>query len=344
MKMNTITERQKKILSLIIHEYIRSAEPVGSKYLVDKYGMKLSSATIRNEMVALTDEGLLRQPHTSAGRVPTEEGYRYFVGQLMRETSIPEPLRYTINHQFSQMRSDVKQWMRLAASILASQTHAASLITAPQPDEVRLKHLELISTHGRQVLAVLVLEGGQINQHILTLDEPTTQEQLSIISNKFTQRFTGNGISKISPAQETMTALESTVLAWIEDEIVRSERLPTGEIYMDGITNMLTEPEFADSEEARRALRLLDERSALQDLLAKTILPDSIGGVQVLIGGESSWNDLQQCSVILSKYGSPGVATGTLGILGPMRMSYGHSISMVRFLSGILSGFIAENW
>ena len=344
MKMNNITERQKRILSLIIHEHIRSAGPVGSNYLVEKYRLGLSSATVRNEMAALTEAKLLCQPHTSAGRVPTDEGYRYFVGQLMREATIPENLRYTIIHQFSQMRNDVKQWMRLAASILANQTHAASLITAPQPEEVRMKHLELIATHGRQVLAILVLEGGQINQQILTLDEPIPQERLSQISNKFTEKFSGKGLYTITAEKETMSPLESAVMAWMEEEMVRSERLPTGEIIMDGIMNVLAEPEFSDSEEARRALRLLDERSALQDLIAKTILPESIGGVQVLIGGEGSLDELQQCSVILSKYGSLGNATGTLGILGPMRMSYGRSISMVRFLSGILSDFVAEKW
>jgi len=141
-----------------------------------------------------------------------------------------------------------------------------------------------------------------------------------------------------------MTELESRVIDWIEEELARSDRLPTGEIYMDGITNVLSEPEFADAEDARRALRLLDERSILQDMLSNTILPESIGGVQVIIGGEGRWDDLRQCSVILSKYGSPGIATGTLGILGPMRMSYGPSISMVRYLSGLLSDFITEQW
>jgi heat-inducible transcriptional repressor len=126
--------------------------------------------------------------------------------------------------------------------------------------------------------------------------------------------------------------------------MVMSERLPTGEIYMDGMTNFLAAPEFSDSEEARKALRLLEKRSMLQELLAQTAIPDTIGNVQVLIGGEGNWDDLRQCSVILSKYGSPGIATGTLGVLGPMRMSYGRSISMVRFLSGLLSEFITEQW
>jgi heat-inducible transcriptional repressor len=342
--MKPLTIRQKKILSLIMHEYIASADPVGSNKLVQKYNMDLSSATVRNEMAALTEAGLLRQPHTSAGRIPTEEGYRYFVGQLMNETSLPSAMRATINHQFSQMSSDIRQWMRLAASVLANQTNAASIITAPQASQVQFKHLELIATHGRQALAILVLNGGQIHQQILTLEEPVTQEQLSVISNKFSQLLAEQNTVQVSTFQEPLTSIEVQILAWVEDELVRSNQLPTGEIILDGLTNVLAEPEFTDSEEARRALRLLEERSLLQDLLSQTILPDTIGGVQVLIGGEGTWDDLSHCSVILSKYGSPSTATGTIGILGPMRMSYGYSISLVRFLSGLLSDFVIQQW
>jgi len=321
-KMRELTARQKKILSLIIHEHIRSAEPVGSSYLVQKYRLGLSSATIRNEMAALTEAGLLRQPHTSAGRVPTEEGYRYFVGQLMRETSLPDEMRHTISHQFSQVRNDMKQWMQLAASVLANQTHAASLVTAPQPAEACVKHLELISTHGRQLLAVLVLEGGQIHQNILTLEEPISQDQLSILSNKMTQIFSGKNLSGLRaftgplswpgqsgcpPGKFTCSA---SPMCW------RNRNSPTRKAPAARCACWTSAP-FCRSSSLR---------------------------VQVLIGGEGIWDDLRQCSVILSKYGSPGIATGTLGILGPMRMSYGHSISMVRFLTSILSDFIAEQW
>ncbi len=327
-----------------MHEHIASADPVGSRKLVQKYNMDLSSATVRNEMAALTEAGLLRQPHTSAGRIPTEEGYRYFVGQLMNETSLPSAMRATINHQFSQMSNDIRQWMHLAASVLANQTNAASIISAPQVSQVQFKHLELIATHGRQALAILVLNGGQIHQQILTLEEPVTQEQLSVISRKFSQFLAGQNAVQGSTFQEPLTSIEVQILAWVENELVRSNQLPTGEIILDGLTNVLAEPEFTDSEEAQRALRLLEERSLLQDLLSQTILPDTIGGVQVLIGGEGTWDDLSLCSVILSKYGSPSTATGTIGILGPMRMSYGYSISLVRFLSGLLSDFVIQQW
>jgi len=242
------------------------------------------------------------------------------------------------------VRNDMNQWIQLAASVLANQTRAASLVTAPQPAEAHIKHLELIFTHGRQMLAVLVLEGGQIHQNILTLEEPISQQQLSVLSNKLTRLFSGKNVSALRTVSGPFSNLEAAVIQWMEAELTSSEQLPTGEIYLDGITNVLAEPEFADSEGARRALRLLDERSLLQELLSQTILPDTIGGIQVLIGGEGHWDDLRQCSVILSKYGSPGVASGTLGILGPMRMPYGHSISTVRFLAGILSDFISEQW
>jgi len=204
--------------------------------------------------------------------------------------------------------------------------------------------VELISTHGRQVLAILVLEGGQIHQNILTLEEPVSQEMLSAVSERFSKLFVGKNLNTIRTFKGLFGDLEARVVKWLEDELARSDRLPTGELYIDGITNVLSEPEFADAEEARRALRLLDERSLLQDMLLNTILPEAIGGVQVIIGGEGRWDELRQCSVILAKYGAPGVATGTLGILGPMRMPYSHSISTVRYLSGLLSDFISEQY
>ena len=144
--MNKLTERQKLILALVIRDYTETAQPVGSKHLVNHFSLQVSSATVRNEMVALTDLGYLRQPHTSAGRVPTEDGYRYFVGQLMGHTELPSNTKRTIVHQFYQAGSDVDHWMRLAASVLAHQAQAASLVTAPRSSAPTFKHLELIST------------------------------------------------------------------------------------------------------------------------------------------------------------------------------------------------------
>ncbi len=340
--MNELSDRQKMLLTLVIHEYTLTAQPVGSLPLVQKYRLDMSSATVRNELAALTEMGYLRQPHTSAGRVPTEEGYRYFVGRLLQDTDLPDATRRTISHQFYQMRQDVEQWMRLTASVLAHQSRAASLVTAPHPDRALLKHVELISTRGRQVLMVLVMVGGDIRQRLLTLSEPVTQEQLSQTAARITQLFQGQDAEGIQAGISQLDRLEEDLAEWVLAEMHHSNALAAGEIYLDGLTNVMAEPEFSGSEEARRALRLLEERSMLQDLLARTVLTSGVGGVQVLIGGEGTWAELSQCSVVLARYGAPGSVTGTLGVLGPMRMSYGRTISTVRFMASLLSDLVTE--
>src|ERR1051325_7904487 len=205
--MPELTERQKTLLLLIIRDYIESAQPVGSKRLAVQYSLKLSSATIRNEMGALTEMGYLRQPHTSAGRVPTEEGYRYFVSQMMNKAELPASVQATISHQFHQSRADVDQWMTLAASILAHQSQAVSVVTAPHSEKAKYKHVELISTQGRQVLMVLVMEGGEVSQQILTLAEPVSQERLSQTAMHLNGLLAGLAVDSIAALPTRYDAL-----------------------------------------------------------------------------------------------------------------------------------------
>jgi len=335
-------ERQKLILALVIRDYIDNAQPVGSKTLVDKYGLNFSSATVRNEMVALTEVGFLHQPYTSAGRVPTEEGYRYFVRQLMGQTDLAPQTKRMITHQFYQAGHDIDHWLRLAASILAHQSQAASIVTAPYPEKARFKHIEMISTIGRQVLMVLVLSGGDVRQQVLSLAEPVAQDVLTNTAaqlNHFCQSMDKSEIAALVPQ---MDALEQDILNLIVDEMDRSGAILGGEVYRDGLTNVLADPEFAEVDLARRALKVFEERTFLQDLLSSTILTTSVGGIQVLIGGEGNWEELRECSIILGRYGVPGLATGTVGVLGPIRMSYGHSISTVRFVADLLSNLVVE--
>jgi heat-inducible transcriptional repressor len=341
--MTDLTERQKMILSLVMHEYVRTAVPVGSQHIVNHYRLDMSPATVRNELAALTDMGFLRQPHTSAGRTPTEAGYRYFVGQLLQETDLPDQTRRTITHQFFQMRHDFEEWMRLAASILAHQSKAASLVTAPHSEQARMKHLELISTRGNQVLMVMVMVGGEIHQRILSLTESYSQENLSSAADRLTRMIKTAGIKQALGLKPSLPSLEQEIIEVINAEMKHANSLASGEIYLDGMSNILAEPEFSGSEEGRRALRILEERSTLQDLITRSASSSSIGGVQVLIGGEGNWDELSQCSIVLARYGVVGQATGALGVLGPMRMSYGRSISTVRFLAGLLSELVTES-
>jgi heat-inducible transcriptional repressor len=311
--------------------------------MVEQYNLDFSSATVRNELAELTEKGYLRQPHLSAGRVPTEEGYRLFVGTLVQDIELPESMRRTISHQFYQMRQDVEQWTRLAASVLALQSRGASLVTVPHPDQAHFKHMELIISRGRQVLMVLVLMGGEILQHLIMLAEPVSQERLSEVADLLTHLLKNLSVEQIISVSQEMDVLEKEIFDMVVDEMQQADSLVSGEVILDGITNVLAEPEFAGSEEARRALRVLEEKPLLQHLLSQTILNNpTANGVQVLIGGEGAWDSLSQCSVVLARYGTPGLATGTLGVLGPMRMPYGRTISIVRFLSGLLSDLVND--
>ena len=340
--MYELTDRQKTLLLLIIRDYIDNAEPIGSKRLVEHYHLDLSPATIRNEMAALTEMGYLRQPHTSAGRVPTEEGYRYFVSQLMHKADLPEPVKNTILHQFHQSRANMDQWMTLAASVLANQSQGISVVTAPHAEQSRFKHVELISTQGRQILMVLVMAGGEVRQQILTLAEPVNQERLSQTATRLNGLLAGQAADSVASLPTRSDPLEQDILTIIRQDMRTASQSSSGEIYTDGLSNVLSEPEFAESDEARRALRIFEERSTLQDLLARTTTNSTIGALQVLIGGEGGWEELRQCSMVIARYGVPGLASGTLGVLGPMRMSYAKTIPTVRYVAGLLSDLVND--
>jgi heat-inducible transcriptional repressor len=341
--MPQLTDRQRTILLLIIRDYIDTAQPIGSKRLMEHYQLNLSPATIRNEMAALTEMGYLRQPHTSAGRVPTEDGYRYFVSQMIYQAELPEAVQRTISHQFHQSGADVEQWMTLAASILAHQSQGVSVITAPHAEQVRFKHVELISTQGRQILMILVLVGGEVNQQILTLAEPVSQDRLSQTASRLNGLLAGLTVDNIAALPARSDALDQDILTLLVQDMRRNVERVSGQVFTDGLNNVLSEPEFAESDEGRRALKIFGERSTLKDLLDRTTTNSNVGGLQVLIGGEGGWEELRQCSMVIARYGVPGMATGTLGVLGPMRMSYARTIPTVRFVAGLLSDLVSDS-
>ena len=343
MTLERLSERQKLILGLVVQEYVESAQPVGSKSIVAHYGLDVSSATVRNEMAELTESGFLRQPHTSAGRVPTEEGFRFFVGELMHRQELPASTKHTISHQFYQARHETQQWMRLAASVLANQSHAASLITPPQSQQARFKHLELILTTGRDVLMVLVLENGQVIQHMLALKEVFSQEKLSSTAEQLNNLMRGKTFSDMKAPPLEMGALVAEIFKLVLAELHKMEEGQAGEVYHDGWTNMLAQPEFSDSDAAQRALRVFEERPLLENLLTQTMTNSEIGGVQVLIGGEGRWEELNDFSLVLARYGAAEAASGYLGVLGPIRMAYGRAVSTVDYVAGLLSEMVAES-
>ena len=341
-----LTPRQAMLLGLIVREHVRTAAPVASGGLVRRYGLEISSATVRNEMARLEEMGYLWQPHTSAGRVPTEAGFRYFVERLMEEQTLSPEEQRTIAHQFYQARHRVELWPPLAASILATRTQSAAVVTAPRAVNVRYKHLELIATHGRAVLLVLVLQGGTVEQQMLVLNDPMSQPTLREAADRLNQVCYGLAADQIAARLRTLPPLEQEIGSLVVSMMRKLKEQPSEEIYHHGLPQLLQAPEFAEVEESSAGLvRVLEERSLLQAVIADALSPNvEIGSVRVLIGGEGKWDELRACSMILTRYGSPTQAVGTVGVLGPIRMAYGRAISVLRFVSGLLSELVEETY
>ena len=351
--MQDLTLRQQTILVFVIREYVESAKPVGSRVLAEKYGLEYSPATIRAELSRLEEMGYLTHPHTSAGRVPTDSGYRYFVQRLMGEVELTANEQRMIAHQFHQSRLDLTQWMQLAASVLARanvasrpdgtrSTALVSLVTPPHAQRARLKHIQLISTQGRLVLLIVVLQDGTVKQEMLTLAEPLSQDVLSEVSTRLNANFTGLNAEEISARRRKGDdALSQEIIGVVADLLHRSDVWAATELYRDGLTEVLKLPEYEGREMAEALLNVIEEQSLLEEVLTKAPGP-AIGGVQVVIGGENSWSELRDFSIVLARYGVSGYATGTLGVLGPMRMPYGRAVSTVRFVSQLLSDLVSD--
>jgi heat-inducible transcriptional repressor len=354
-----LTKRQETILSLMIREYVQTPTPVSSKALVESYDLNVSTATVRNDMAALEEMGLIYAPHTSAGRVPSEAGYRYFVQRQLGEVELAPAEQRTIRHQFHQARLDLEEWLRLSASVLANTVRTASLVTTPKVGEVRFKHVELISTQGRMVLMVLVLEGGAVRQQMLSLSEPVPQEALSEVAARINALCGGQRGAWLRAAAAQQPTLDQEIMELAADLLERADHWHRM-VYVDGLVNIL-DPEAtaesmtvvpADREDlaralvevdsigARQALHLLEEQSLLEDILAEA-LSQGTKGVQVMIAGEGRWEELSHTSMVLSRYGY-GQTSGALGVLGPTRLHYGRAISTVRYVAGLMTDMMIE--
>jgi heat-inducible transcriptional repressor len=342
--MSGLTERQKLVLALLVRDYVERAEPISSGRLVDNYQLDFSPATARNEMAELEGAGFLYQPYTSAGRIPTKEGYRYYVRKLMGEDRLPKHIQEMIRHQFYQARHDVDDWLSLSASVLAQHCGVAAIVTTLHTEEARFKHLALLSTRGRQVLVVIILNSGEVHQQTLVLDEGLTQAELTSMAEQINQIA-----AKMDAKQLQQVELPAgnpnleAIFRTVRQNIHGSEVVVAGEIYRDGLANMLSEPEFAEPHKAKRTLEIFEDRAMLDDLLTKTIFESDSPGVHVIIGGEDVWERLEDTSLILASFGASDRTMGALGILGPMRMAYSRGVPTVRFVSELVSELISES-
>lgn len=337
---NELAERRRRILNIVIQEYVQTAQPVGSGTIAQNYDLGVSPATIRNDLAFLEEEGLLTHPHTSAGRIPTDAGYRYFVQHLLTESELPHDERRAIRSQFQQARQELDQWLRLSTSVLARTSQSAALATAPRAARSHFKHLELVGIHDTKVLLVLVLQDGTVKQQLLDLDQPMEQRELSLASNELNEELARADAEAITTKAVLLAPFARQVALLISEVMERIDNHISGQIYRDGLVQILEAPDFAGGEHVRKIVRVFEQRTLLEQVLGE--YPDNATGIQVMIAGEGRYAELQDISLVIGRYGVSDRATGVVGVIGPLRMPYGRTISAVRFVSGLMSEMVED--
>ena len=329
-----LSDRQRLILKLVIQEYIRTGRAVGSKALIDRYRLDVSPATVRNEMVELEERSYLQHLHTSAGRVPTDQGYRYYVEYLVDDPVLSPAEQIMIRHQFRQTEMHVESWAKLAAAVLADVSGNLSLVTPARGRVERLRHFELIGIRDRVVLMIVVTQSGSVREVVLPVLESVDQDQLSAVSRRLNPEIRNRSSRAIAERARQETGLSALALRSVADALRAIEEQNRSEVYYEGLDLALNQPEFSRGPNARRLVELLRGGAILSALLPQLHVDEDL---QVFIGSENRSEDLRPFGVVVGTYGVNMDVTGILGVLGPTRMSYERSISTVRYLAQVLS-------
>ncbi len=346
-----LSQRKEVILRALIEEYVRTGEPVASKLISDRlaaiFGSGYASATVRNELVALEEDGLILQPHISAGRMPTDLGYRYFVERLMNESQLSMDEQRLIGHQFYQVQRQLDEWVRLTASVMAQALQSAAIITPPRSAIAQVKHFEVLSLYETIALIVLVMADGSVQQERLALDEPFHQDELSHLAQRLNERFSGADAETVRRRAAQMDNDLTNDERLIVDSLIRmlnqaSLSLPEA-VYHEGLANLLRRDEFTrgDAERIREVVEALERNSFLPAIAPQVMAAE---GVQVIIGGESGSDALKDISVVAARYGGKGRPGGLLGVVGPTRMQYGRAVAVVRYLTQVLNDLLSETY
>lgn len=347
--MIPLSQRKQLILRALVEEYIHTAVPVASETLVRKYDLHFSSATVRNELAGLEEVNLIHQPHTSAGRVPTDLGYRYFVEHLMEESALSMDEQRLIRHQFYQVQDQLDQWVRLTASVMARLLHNAAVMTQPRSSEGRLKHFEVLSVTDLSAYMVLVLADGTVKQQRLLLETPTRQEEFSAVAARLNQLFQEKQAAEIEAllSNQEWSPVERLIGTTILRILEQHGDMLSDVFYRDGVVNILEQPEYSRmgpeverNERVRKVMEVLEENRFLPALASQ--LPLSSDGVQVIIGGENQWDEMRDVSLVVARYGQEGKVGGLLGVIGPTRMQYGRAIAVVRYMANVMNELLAE--
>lgn len=327
-----LDERKKKILQAVIRNYLETGEPVGSRTISKYTDLNLSSATIRNEMADLEEMGYILQPHTSAGRIPSDKGYRFYVDTMMEEKNREV---VEMNEMLVERQDKMETLLKQVAKVLARNTQYATMVSAPQTRRNKLKFIQLSRVDERQILAVIVIEGNVIKNNILNVEEELTDEtilKLNILLNTNLNGLTINEINlEMISLMKQQAGIHSAIVSEVIDAVAEAIKAEEDlEIYTSGTNNIFRYPELADQQKASELINTFEEKQLLGELLQDTSDENGSTGIQVYIGAETPVQSMRDCSVVTATYELGDGMKGTIGIVGPKRMDYDKVVGTLR--------------
>ena len=332
-------ERRETVLRVIIEDYITRAAPVASRAIVEKYGLKVSPATIRNDTAYLEREGYVVHPHRSAGSIPTDKAYRYYVELIGAEIELPRVEQYLVHQVSQEAKEELEQWLRTVAALLARLVRNLVVITTPKAVRCRFKHLDLVALQDFMALLIVVLYEANVRRQVVSFDRKVSQDELTRLANRLTSLYGGMTGSEILTKREGLSSDERQLSESLAEIMAAQDKPDYGEPYLEGLLMLLSQPEFTNSPRILGILEVLEGEDWLRNTFSQE---SSRGGVKIVIGDENPEPALQDLSLLASRYGVPDKASGIVGVIGPKRMDYARAISSLNCLSALLSDSVAE--
>lgn len=335
-----LNERSRKILEAIVEDYISSAEPIGSKAVLQRHHMGVSPATVRNVMSELEEMGYISSPHTSAGRIPTDKGYRFYVDTLLhvRPLSTEERDRIERHYKGQDLRTDTV--LRESGKALSRLSHYAGIVLAPQFSDTVFRRIDFVPLSPGRILAIFVSSSGQVQNKIVETDKEIPANELVRMTDYLNRIMQGLSIDqareKISNEarreKDRYDGLQQAALTLSAQALAQDEE--AGTVYIEGTSNILDQPEFTDVVKMKRLIRAFEQKNRLVDLLDRS---RRASGVQIFIGSETRYSEIEGCSLVTSSYATKEGGVGVLGVIGPSRMPYSQVIPIVDYTARIVS-------
>ena len=335
-----LNDRRQSLLEFIVGDYIETAVPVASQQIAKRHRLRVSPATIRNDMAELEELGYISRPHASAGGVPADAAYRFYVERASHRPRPSRRFEALVHDAIEPEAGDPDTWARGAAAVLSDALLNVAIATAPRTSHARVKQLQLVHLHDQRALLVVVMQEARLLQHIVQFADAVAQDELTVLAARLNAMLAGLGAAEVHRVWETGRGgdgVADAVVAELARLLAEEEREGQARRYTEGLGHMLSQPEFQSAVSAREAVEVLEDDDTLRSVLSERV---GVRSVQVIIGGESHSEQLRPYSVVIARYGTPGQAMGVIGTLGPTRMDYVRAISSVRYLAEFLSGLV----